>query len=393
MDHSDARPAMLFPPELVPHLRSSLAGHSVLDGLSDGTVANLLTIVFFASLEAEEGEYLPIRVVFGGSQGDEPAQSTRWGILHWTFLSFDAPQPCSIRNMRRLSRATMQDWTLVHLASNAGHLQIVGLARRGFGTDNGAFLEIVAPVPGRLEVWSGRRRVVEYAQGNLIPPPENVILAEGPVQRALQRAAARAGVSTQAWPVYVEAFAAMVRAMAAHGHGGILAITDTSGVHIESGISTARRPSLLALLNQLVEPQLHDEASGAVAEPSSRQSEGVIKAALRSEIDRAALEIGGLTALDGATLLDSELSVRAFGVILPTLPHIDVMQGFNNQPSVLSPFSIAERGARHRAAAVLAHDHAENLVFVASTDGDVGCILREADSAHVVMWRFTGHAR
>ena len=383
---------MLFPPELVPHLRSSLSGHPVLDGLSDSALANLLTVVFFASLESEEGEYLPIRVVFGGSRDDEAPQSTRWGILHWTFLRFADRQPCSIRNLRRLSRATMQEWTFVHLASSEGRLEIVGLARRGVGTDDGAFLEIVAPGPGRLEVWSGRRRIVEYAQANLIPPPENVILAEGPVQRALQRAAERAGVSTQAWPVYVEVIAAMVRAMAAHGHGGILAITDASGVHVESGIATARSPSLLTLLNQLVESQVRGQAGGGVAEPHGSQSDDVIKAALRSEIDRAALEIGGLTALDGATLLDGELSIRAFGVILPTLPQCDVMQGFNSQPCVLSPFPIAERGARHRAAAVLAHGHAENLVFVASADGHMGCMLREAGSAQVVMWRFTGHA-
>jgi hypothetical protein len=367
--------SMLFPPDLVPYLKEALSGHPALEGLADGVFAELLTLVFFSSLETEEGEYPPIRVVFSARGGDEPPPSGKWGILRWTLLDFREPQP------------------FLHVAWTAGHLEVVGLARRGFGTDDSTFLEIVATAPGHLDVWSGRTRVLEYAQGSLIPPPEKVILGEGPVQQSLRRAAERAGVSAQGWQFYIDAIATIIRVMAAHGQGGILAITDQPGIHAESGILTAVSPSLLVLLNQLAETRISDSVvGGAPAARGALRVDAVLEAALRSEINRASLEIGGLTALDGATVLDAELAVRAFGVILPTAPQVDVLEGFNSEPGAVSSFPIAQRGARHRAAAVLAHHRPDSLVFIASSDGDVGCMLRAPGSDSVVMWRFMRRA-
>jgi hypothetical protein len=45
------------------------------------------------------------------------------------------------------------------------------------------------------------------------------------------------------------------------------------------------------------------------------------------------------------------------------------------------------RGTRHRASATYAADHPGSIVFVASEDGQVSCMLRDPASKEVVIWR------
>lgn len=375
---------MLFPPELVPHVRSALPGHPALCGVRDEVLAALLTLVFFASLEREEGAHLPIRIVFSGDADSEPESSQ--SVLRWRHLAFTQPRACTAAELRRLSRATIADWTFVHIGMLDGALVLRGLARQGLGAEDDAFLCIVSTDPGRLEIWSRGRRELEYAHGRLMPAPENVILSGGPVQRALRTAAELAGISPRAWPHYLDAVGGIVRAMSAHGHGGIMAILTRAEdvVQGQGGFFTEPSPSLLGALQQL------GDLETTAPTRAGERSLAVLRATFGAEIERAIGEIGGLTALDGATLLDPSLSVRAFGLILPAAERVLVFESSGAEPGALSPFRLEERGARHRAAAAFALDTPGSVVFVASSDGDLGCMLKEADSEHVLVWRFSG---
>ena len=373
---------MLFPPELVPHVRSALPGHPALGGVSDEDLAQLLTLVFFASLEREEGAHLPIRIVFSGDSEQTPESNRE--IRRWRHLVFTHPRACTVAELRRLSRATIADWTFVHIGMSDGALVLRGLARQGLGAEDDAFLCIVSTDPGRLEIWSHGRRELEYAHGRLMPAPENVLLSAGPVQRALRSAAELAGISPRAWPHYLDAVGGIVRAMSAHGQGGILAIVTAAANEVQGqgGFFTEPSASLLGALQQLgdLEPTTHTRADD--------RSLAVFRATFGAEIERSIGEIGGLTALDGATLLGPSLSVRAFGVILPAADRVAIFESSGAEPDALSPFRLEQRGARHRAAAAFALDRPGSVVFVASSDGDLGCMLKEADSEHVLIWRF-----
>lgn len=376
---------MLFPPELVPHVRSAVAADRALRGVSDHDLARLLTLLFFASLDADEGEHLPIRVIFAGDSDAAPESSA--GVPPWTYSPFSQPQLCTALALRRLSRATIPSWAFIHVGMVESELMLLGLARRGLGAEDDRFIAIVSPAPGGLEIWSHGRRVLEYARGRLMPAPENVILSAGPVRRALQRAADQGGVTRHARPLYLDCVGGVVRAMAAHRRGGILVISSLLDTMTppEGGFSMQPSPSLLAVLHQLA--ALDELGDAATLTKDAMRSRAVLKATLHVEIDRAITEIGSITALDGATLLEPTLAVRAFGVILPTTDRPTVMQAVGAEPADLSPFALHERGARHRAAAQFARDSPESIVFVASGDGDLGCMLRDPGSEHVLMWR------
>ncbi len=373
---------MLFPPELVPHVRLALPDHPALWGISDARLGELLTLVFFASLERDEGAHLPIRVVFSGDPDRAPESHRE--LHRWRHLAFTRPRRCSVLNLRRLSRATLPDWTFIHIGAIEDALVLRGLARQGLGAEDDALLCVISPDPGRLEIWSGGRRKLEYAHGRLVPAPENVILSAGPVQRSLRNAGGSAGVPARAWSAYLDAIAGIVRAMSAHGHGGILIILAAAeeAVHGHGGFRTESTASVLLALERLSELESivpGSDPAGVVA---------VQRATLGAEIERAIGEIGGLTALDGATVLSPDLRVRGFGMILPTTDRIRALESSTAEPDSLLPFALEARGARHRAAAAFARDSPGSVVFVSSSDGDLGCMLREAAADHVLVWRF-----
>jgi hypothetical protein len=381
--------ALLFPPELVPHVRTVVTPNRALMGVSDHELGKLLTLVFFASLEAEEGEYHPIRVLLGGEVELTPEPED--GVLLWAHSRFLRPRTCTVRDLRRLSRATMPDWTFVHVGKSGGELKLLGLARRGPSVEDDRFLGVVSPAPGRLEIWSRGQRALEYAQGRLVPAPENVILSAGPVYRTLEGAAALAGVVARVRPLYLQTVGAMVRSMAEHGHGGILAIGPSltaAPVAEHGGFDVEHNPALLALLEQLVDLDVEPKRPSSFGESRLHATE-VLRAALRIGIDSAIAEVGGLTALDGATLLDASLAARAFGVVLSTAARPEVMLASGAEPGDVTPFPLDGRGARHRAAAAFAHERAGTAVFVASRDGDLACMLRERSAPQVLMWRCT----
>lgn len=374
---------MLFPAELVAHVRAAMARHRSLEAVSDQVLAKLLTLTFFASLEAEEGEYPPIRVLFAPQLPGTTEGGTAPRDACWTHSWFASPARCTARSLRRLSRATILDWTFIRVGHVSGELQVLGLAYRTVGLEDDQFIRLVSPAPGRLEIWSQGLRVLEYARGRLMPAPENVILSPGPVRRALEHAAECGEVRGRSRSVYFECAAGMVRAMAAHGRGGILIISAQSvAMPSHVGFELEPRATLLGLLRQLDEL----EAVPAHGEPRPRE---VLRSVLHAGIERTIAEIGSLTALDGATLLEPTLAVRAFGVILPSSEDLSVMQASDAEPGVLARFPLAERGARHRAAAAFARDAPESIVFVASSDGELGCMLRDPGSNRVLLWRYS----
>ena len=372
---------MLFPPDLVPHVRAALREQPGLPAVPDHLLAELLSLIFFASLEREEGSHPPVRVVFSGDA--VTLNEGEGDLARWTPLAFSEPKPCTASELRRLSRATMPTSTFVHVGVADDVLVLRGLARQGIGAEEDRFVSIVAPEPGRLEVWAHGRRELDYAHGRVMPAPENVILAAGPVQRALRGAAEAAGVSERAWSAYLNAVAGVVRAMSAHGHGGILIIGSRAGEEVpgHGGFFTEPSGALTGAMERLV-----DLAGAASIDDADGRSAAVLVAG----IQRAIAEIGGLTALDGATVLEPDLSVRAFGVILPGGEHTVVYESSAAEPRALSPFPLDAHGARHRAAAAFARARPDSLVFVASSDGDLGCMLCHPRSETVLIWRVSG---
>jgi hypothetical protein len=360
----DAGP--LYPPRLAHALFSLLPEHPLLLAIGDHALAQLLSTIFFASLQTEEGEHQPIRVVLRAATKHEPLASPGQ-------LTFRTPCSCTSRHLLRLARGARSDRISILVACEGGELAIVGLARDRFGTDESGLIRIGALAPGQLDIWIAGERILEYAHGYVQRPPEDVLLAIGPVHRKLLDLAAQSGAP----PGYIESIASILRHLADHPHGGILVLSREIAPRTPEHAAFALQP----------ESHLWDLLQAMQRATVPRGEHDLDHETLRSEIQRTIGEIGDMTALDGATILDRQLGLCGFGVVLPVRADVSVLEVMDAAGTERRPFSLEQYGARHRAAASYAATQPGSLVFIASVSGDIGCMLSEEPS-QVLLWRF-----
>lgn len=380
----------LFPPALVPLVRERIHEGPLLN-MRDDVLDQLLTVVFFAGLETNEGERHPIRVVFLGEHAPDVIladdEQGDVGTYRWKQMRFETPRPFTVPELVKLSLVTTDEklYCAVHLSGDV--LAIAGLAREGLHLGDDVHFKILASRPGRLTIRSGRERVLEYDRGELVAFGEHVVFAAGPVRDALQTSAEACGVSCNRTE-YLDAVRALVREMAAHGRGGILIIhsEDRPLVPPTAAYRMVLDGSVASMLGiaKLIERSDHVPTSS-----ERRKSFGnVLRGAFLAEAERRIEEIGAMTAIDGATVLNRALSVVAFGLVLPVVHDVRVYAAAGDEDSLkLSPVDFGSRGTRHRAAATYAAQHPGSTVFVASADGDVSCMLRPGRGQRTRMFR------
>ena len=151
--------------------------------------------------------------------------------------------------------------------------------------------------------------------------------------------------------------------MRAHGHGGTLLVVPTGTEKWRESIAQPILYSItpaFAALAELVR-QEHE-----VAEEDRREW----ASALRRAVDT----IGGMTAVDGATVINDRYDVLAFGAKIrrkegcpPVDKWVITEPVVGNLPVVVQPTE--HGGTRHLSAAQFVHDHREALALVASQDG------------------------
>jgi len=151
--------------------------------------------------------------------------------------------------------------------------------------------------------------------------------------------------------------------MRAHGHGGTLLVVPTGTEKWRESIAQPILYSItpaFATLAELVR-QEHE-----VAEEDRREW----ASALRRAVDT----IGGMTAVDGATVINDRYDVLAFGAKIrrkegcpPVDKWVITEPVVGNLPVVVQPTE--HGGTRHLSAAQFVFDHREALALVASQDG------------------------
>jgi hypothetical protein len=136
----------------------------------------------------------------------------------------------------------------------------------------------------------------------------------------------------------------------------------------------------------LREPGAGRSARVATAGPDHVVFGQLLRSAFLTEAERVIEELGALTGIDGAILVNRELALVAFGVILPVGHAIAVAEpaaeGLKPRP-----IDFGSRGTRHRAGATYAAEHPGSVVFVASEDGQVSCMFRSSPQTQVLLWR------
>jgi len=385
----------VFPPALARVLRDHFASkRGYLAEVSDEVIVWLLTTVFFAGLETYEGERNPIGVVFlGRSQTDfvipEDTESGGAFLYHWKVLQFDSPRPFAVRELVKLAVAGVDRriYSAVRLMDD-GSLAITGLAREGVNADSDAFVKIITSNPGCLSIRRGRDLVLGYERGTILTGGEELVFSAGPIRRALEATAAAAGLDGDAVSDYLDAVRSIVREMAAHGRGGILIVSHEEHPQVaESATYKMTLDSSLAVLLRLARRIQWTQDVDPLSRPAHPPFGHLLRNALLTEVERVIEEFGALTGIDGAILLNRDLALMAFGVILPVGRPTAVAEAVNAEGLHGRIIDMGSRGTRHRAGVTYAGRHPGSVVFVASEDGQVSCLFRSSSRHRVRLWR------
>lgn len=385
----------VFPPALARVLRDRFAStRGYLAEVSDEVIVRLLTTVFFAGLETYEGERNPIGVVFlGRSQTDfvipEGTESGGAFLYQWKVLQFDSPRPFAVRELVKLAVAGVDRriYSAVRVMDD-GSLAITGLAREGVNADSDAFVKIIASNPGCLSIRRGRDLVLGYERGAILTGGEELVFSAGPIRRALEATAAAAGLDGAAVSDYLEAVRSIVRELAAHGRGGILIVSHEEHPQVaESATYRMTLDSSLAVLLRLARRIQWRQDVDPLSRPDNPPFGHLLRNALLTEVERVIEEFGALTGIDGAILLNRDLALMAFGVILPVGRPTAVSEAVNAEGLHARLIDLGSRGTRHRAGVTYAGRHPGSVVFVASEDGQVSCLFRSSPRHRVRLWR------
>lgn len=409
--------ARLFPPTLVPILRERLGdAPQSLTGVSDELLVDLLCAVFFAGLQTHEGTYYPVRVAFAGRitadvllpEGEAP-DATPMLIYRWSTLRFDPNRAFCVPELANLGVVTRSERTYTKVELCGDELRIAGLTREGRNPGRDPYLKVLSPRPGVLSIRSGTEHILDYEHGTIAARASDAVFAPGLVRSALTVSASNAGLGDAAVGDYLVAVRSLVREMAGHGGGGILVISAEAAPEVPTRASyrTHNDSALAQLLHYLDGAAGARRAAGPISSPGrgpvsrrdpgpgppsspgpgALQLRGVLRRAFVDEADRWISEFGGFTAMDGATILDCGLGLRGFGVVLPVARDVEVLEASDAQATVVRPFDLSTRGTRHRAGVTYARKFPGSVVFVASHDGPVSCLLARESDDKVLLWR------
>lgn len=170
------------------------------------------------------------------------------------------------------------------------------------------------------------------------------------------------GFNTPAsWHDSVNVLVQLAVSMRAHGRGGTLLVvppgSQTWKQSVVHPIPYAVSPAFSALADLMRQDQ-------------QDRTRSIWQGALRREVDALA----GLTAIDGATVINDQHELLAFGVKIVRAPSNEQVEQIvvtepivGNQPEILHPTH--NGGTRHLSAAQFVHDQQDALALVASQDG------------------------
>lgn len=378
--------AYVFPPALVRLMRERVSPSSqwLLD-VTDDDLVLLFTTIFFAGLETHEGEHYPVSVAFLGHSHAEYVLSEGGvdapPLYRWKIMRFASPRPFASSELVKLAVAggDRRIYSAVGVLDD-GRLAITGLAREGCHTEADPFVRIVAPRPGCLSIRGGRDLAVEYERGIVVNVSEDALFAAAPVRDALEAIARSAGMDDEVVAHYLDTVVLLVRETVAHGRGGILIISPDE--HPAVAESAPYRMLVDFSLGTLL------RLAWRIRRKGGAQFGDLLRNAFLAEAERVVEELGRLTAIDGAVLLNRSLGLVSFGVILPVGQHVGVVEArlpdAHGHPEEVD---LGARGTRHRAGATYAAEHPGSVVFVTSEDGQVSCLLREHTERPLHIWR------
>jgi hypothetical protein len=332
------------------HFEREAASVSALDTLPDeGTLSALIEATFWASLRREEGYPSLISLAYVA-----PEHVTRG-------LRLERSLPLAAYPLTKVAAAAARPG--VHLAvwPEQGELRVWGATRKLPVLC--CVLEVVAP--GHLVIKQSRAEDagkfinVAVLQGDdlKVIDPRTATVPDCPeLLTSLLHLESRFGSGSE-----VNVLIQLAVSMREHGRGGTLLVTPPD--------SEAWRESILHPILYSVSPRY-----SALAYLLAKNTGDKPSRRWEDEMARTVDEIAGLTAVDGATLIDGNYDLLAFGAKIvrragcETVPRVIVTEPVEDaKPIVIEPTELG--GTRHLSAAQFVNDQRDAIALVASQDG------------------------
>ncbi|HEV8400720.1 MAG TPA: hypothetical protein VGQ18_12895 [Gemmatimonadales bacterium] len=311
------------------------------------TVERIINAAFWASLRREEGRAPKISIAF------LPPESAG------TSLHVERALPLDPATLTRLAPAVERPGIHLGVWHDGGELHIWGATRT------------IPPLCFVLEVVEPGLLVVKHRRADPEGKFGNVAVLEGDQVKIVDVE----GTLASECPDFVTTLLGfdpnsgnsdsvllpLALSMRAHGHGGSLLV-------VPHGTNAWRQSILWPVPYSIAPPfsKLGDLQRAAAAEKTN----GTWHEAFRLATDA----VGGLTAVDGATVLSDHWNVLAFGAKIgrtETGPFVDQLLVrepiVGHAPVTMHPSELG--GTRHLSAAQFVHEQRDSLALVASQDG------------------------
>jgi hypothetical protein len=315
------------------------------------TIEAIINAAFWASLRREESYFPKISFAFlPPEQAGQP-------------LTFERPLPFTPATLARLAPAVERPGIHLGVWRYENELRVWGATHR------------IPRLCFVLEVVEPGLMVIKYQRGQESGKFVNVAVLKGDqlkvvdekgasmpdcptIVSSLLGSGARASSSS---PDFVNAYVQLAISMRAHGRGGALLVVPHG--------SESWRGSILWPVPYSVEPSFSELAELMRRGASMRGKRSWLEA-----LGRAVDVVAGLTAVDGATLINDQYELLAFGAkIVPREGGLQVEHVLMTEPVVGAAASVVKPvhlgGTRHLSAAQFVQDQRDSLALVASQDG------------------------
>jgi hypothetical protein len=167
--------------------------------------------------------------------------------------------------------------------------------------------------------------------------------------------------SPGSWLESVNVLVQLAVSMRAHGRGGALLVVPTS--------NDTWRESMVRPIPYEIVPPFSELADLRGVQPKERH-----RRVWQDALERAVDAIAGLTAVDGATILNTDHRLLAFGAKIarrkgsPQVEQVTLTEPIEgDEPQLVHPSTLG--GTRHLSAAQFVHDQRDAIALVASQDG------------------------
>lgn len=387
--------------------------------------------LFYASIKTEEAQFIKVTITLIDSETPDPSPPERIVKDRWTFVRFETPIPFTVKNIVKLSKAA-DPWSssLAVDFDEKGHLFVWGLIDQAIhyqsflnyeadeGPEQPGLFQTSINGLGSLIVIFDYELIATLKQNSLISNYLDVFRL-GPVHTILKRHSDRYEKKLKTeferefddedpenWMhlldgLWTQVISRILIRIQNFEHGGAILITaQTKDLDIKHKIEYNRLyRAIYNYSKYLLEYVYHSNSihidylehpdkthlpvemylAENIAEFTRKESSDELKGAIRF--------VSSLSCIDGLVLLDTQLNVKGFGVVVQNInppKFIYISKTANVNKSKLSKIPSDNFGTRHRSMFSYCWSNPGSLGFVVSQDGDIRAITTV--NGRLVMW-------